>query len=213
MQTSYTTKEAVTAAYTTTATDDQINAAIKAVSSHIDTFVGYRLASDIADGTRNIIFDGSGTRYVMLLNDIHGFTALKLIADDGSEQDVTNVVSYPLGASYTSYFGIRAGVFTRGMANYNVPGVRTGRYTTDWTAPGTAHTLPDDIAAAATSLAISLLRSGGTVSTAIAKSGNVSGETIGSYSVTYSVSAVQTAIAAVPSATTILEAYKRVVIA
>jgi hypothetical protein len=210
MQTPYTTKEKVTAAYTSTATDEQKDAAIALASTHIDGYVGYRLASESSESNENILVDGSGTEYIVFPQSMQDFSAanVKRVANDGvTLTDVTGVVGYPLNRPFTSYIALRSGVFTSGIANYEVQGVRYGRYTVAWSAL-VDHTLPEDVTSVCTALAIEILKAGGIVATT-EKAGQVASETMGSYSVTYKQGATDSeAISSVPSAQDILSKYR-----
>jgi hypothetical protein len=218
MQSKYTTKEKVLARVTTTLTDPEIENIISLVSGYIDTFLGYKLATDYGDTASNFLLDGSGTEYLMLSQPVYAYTSVDYVALDDSVTPVSYVASYPLNATYTAYLAMKIGTFRAGMGNYRLTGAKLGRFSVDWTDENN-HTLDNAVTEVCTSICVAMINAGGFVIATsggeIEKSGKVTAETIGSYSVQYqnNPATQRQLISSVPTATDILDKYKIISIA
>lgn len=190
-----------------TQSDEYLNQIAKIVSNHIDSYLGFKLASN---EVKDIYIDGSGTEYLIPDYPINLYTVITRIFNDTEVQiDNSDLVSYPLNKPYTSYFGLRRGIFAEGMANFKVQGARVGMFYVDLSGSGT--TLPSEIIDLATNLAVKLAEEGGVKlqNTPNTDGMKKTGETIGSYSVQYSPdSKIKDVFNADITACSILDSYK-----
>lgn len=211
--TNYTTRAKVSAALITPPADAVIDAVIALVSGYIDTYLGCKLASNYSDTPADFFVDGSGTQHIILDQPLNGFTSVQFIGISGSASDVPYTCSYPLNKPYTTYLGLKTGKFSAGMGNFVFKNARIGYFKVDFVTPAN-HNLPESITAVATSLAVAMINSGAVVlatsSNELEKSGKITSETIGSYSVSYAnnLENASKQISAVPTATDLLAPYK-----
>lgn len=197
-----------------TLSDESLNQIAKVVTSLIDSYVGFRLASN---EVKDIYIDGSGTEFLIPDFPINLYTIISRIFGSTEVQiESSDIISYPLNKPYTEYFGLRRGVFAEGMANFKVQGARVGMFYVDLSGSGT--TLPQEIIDLATDLACKIAGEGGIKLEDTPNSNGLkkTSETIGSYSVSYSNDTVNSISKEVfnssPSISDILNKYKRPVI-
>lgn len=166
-----------------TQTDEYLNQLANIVSAHIDSYLGFKLASN---EVKDIYIDGSGTEYLIPDYPINLYTIITRIFRDSEMQiDTADIISYPLNKPYTTYFALRKGIFAEGMANFKVQGARVGMFYVDLSGSGT--TLPSEIIDLATNLAVKLAEEGGVKleNTPNTDGMKKSSEQMGSYSVGY----------------------------
>lgn len=218
MQTKYTNVDRVRAKVTTDLTDEEVGAIINLVSGYMDSFVGFKLATGYGDAPVDFLLDGSGTEHLMLPQPVCAYTRLDRVALDNSTTEELYTQSYPLNAPYTLWIDKKIGRFCAGSANYKLVGAKLGYFLTDFTTEENM-TLPDEVISSATSLAVALINAGGVVSASGSNdtehSGKITGETIGSYQVTYADHETDfgTVLNSVPTVTDILTQYKSLNIA
>lgn len=207
----YTTYEKVLAKDATITMDlTDVEAVIRAVSSYIDQFCNQKIASDQSVAVVPYYFDGSGTESIVFHNALNGSPVMNEVALDGSVTVDTYVTFYPLNAPYKTYAKKTVGKFTDGNGNYSVSGCWLGMYKYNWSTNPTNHTLPDDITQVCTNIVVNTIKEGGIVASDNEKSGKISSETMGSYSVSYATDAsnISKSVNSVLNATNVLNSYK-----
>lgn len=216
MQTKYTTEAKVRAKLgTTTLTADEINEVITAVSANINTYIGYKLATDFNTTAKDYYFDGTGTENVVLNQPVYSFLRVDYVPADSSSTELKNVVPYPLNSSYTAYLATRTGKFTAGNANHRLKDAKLGFFSVDWATPAN-HTLDTQVESACISLCLAMIKAGALIQASSSqeeeKSGKITGETIGSYSISYAnnLSEFNSTISQVPTVSNVLNKYKSV---
>lgn len=194
---------------TITLTQPEIESIIKSVTSYLDTFCNQKLASLYSATPSDFYFDGSGTENIVFENALNGSLTLENSLDGTSFVSETNVLFYPLNSSFKTYMRKTYGRFSEGNGNYKVKGGILGMFTYDWTTPAN-HTLPDDITLVATKMVAETIKAGGIALGDNTKSGKISSETIGSYSVSYAqdTSNLSTSLNSVLNATNVMNNYK-----
>lgn len=182
---------------------------IRAVSSYIDQFCNQKIASDQSVAVIPYYFDGSGTESIVFHNALNGSPVMNEVALDGSVTIDTYVRFYPLNAPYKTYAKKTVGKFTDGNGNYSVSGCWLGMYKYNWSTPA-QHTLPEDITQVCTKIVVNTVREAGIVASDNEKSGKISSETMGSYSVSYATDAsnISKSVNSVLNATNVLNSYK-----
>lgn len=211
MQTKYTTIAKIKAKLSTSLSDNDIDEVIRMVSKNMDTYVGFRLGSDYASSS-DFYVNGSGTEFLILSQPLYSYTDLVSIDLQGNTTPETYFIAEPLNLAYKDRFTKRVGKFIAGKGNYKVTGAKQGVGLVDWTTSPN-HSLPEEITLVATTLAIAMITAGASLALANSdKSGPVSGETIGSYSINYAVSSENftKTISSVPSVSDILNKYKEI---
>lgn len=218
MQTKYTTlqkvKERLAILSITAPSDPEIEDIISIVSKNIDNYIGYKLATDFAT-VKDILADGTGTEHLILNQPVYAFLRLDYINTSDSASEVKNVARYPLNASYVTYLNKRIGTFTAGYANHKLIDAKLGLFSVDWSTPAN-HTLEIAIINATTSLCVAMINAGGAIlatsSNDTEKSGKITGETIGSYAITYASSEenFKSKMSEVATVSDVLNQYKQI---
>lgn len=191
MQTKYTTlqkvKDRLTSLSLSAPSDPEIEDIISIISKNVDNYIGYKLATDFAT-TKDLIIDGSGTGYLMLNQPVYAYLRAEHLDMSDNATEIINIAKYPLNSSFATYLAMKAGKFISGVANYRLKDAKLGLFSIDW-ANSTNHTLELTITNACTSLCVAMINAGNNIlstsSNNTEKSGKITGETIGSYSISY----------------------------